>query len=69
VWELILTVGLKIIGWFLFNDEKKTEAKKKFIEYIESRANLHKRPVEARKSFKKLKEKLLKDGDKKDGAV
>lgn len=54
-WGLILTVGLQLINWLFSNEQKKAQARRKFIDFIESRSASHKGPLNARLQSEKQK--------------
>lgn len=58
MWELALTVGLLLIEWFLKDKKRKEEARKKYIEYIQSKKPDINIPASKRSEFEELR-----DGD------
>ena len=69
MWTILLTIGLKFLGWYLDFSKAKTEQKKAFLKFLEAMAGTNKSIMKLRKSYisqrKAALEKLKnKKGDK-----
>lgn len=61
--ELIVTVGLKLIGLFFSNESSKEKAKKRFLDFISQHAGDSAIPVGKRQEYLELKKKLEAEKD------
>jgi hypothetical protein len=65
MWEVIITVVLKLIDLFISDDEAKKKAKSRFLKFVEARTGAHKRPVAGKEAYQKAKKELTAKKSKK----
>lgn len=58
MWQLVLTIGLRLIDLFVSGAASKESAKARFRDFVNSRKKDHQAPVEKKTEYEDLKKKL-----------